>query len=149
MKPSEQLAIATRIAHLRALQLSRARAETRRLADAREAAQACERDASNRLAAIAQDAQSGSARTRLPIDLLRNRAGAIDTAHRAWMTTAGQARAAAGQVDAHRPTLERHQQCADAADTLVARARIAERRARDKADDAQLEIWLSTRRRHP
>lgn len=149
MKPSDQLTAAMRIAHLRALQLSRERAEARRLANAREAAQARERDAANRLAAIAQERRSGVASAVLPIDLLRNRAGAIDAAHSTWMTVADHARAAATQADAHRPALERHHQRADAADRLVAQARIAERRARDKAADARLDDWLSTCRRRP
>ncbi|WGS41633.1 hypothetical protein LFL97_18270 [Burkholderia sp. JSH-S8] len=149
MKPLDQLTAATRIAHLRALQLTRERIETRRLADAREVAQACERDAANRMAAIARENRSGPASAVLTIDLLRNRTGAIDAAHGTWAAVAEQARAAATRVDAHRPTLERHQQCADAADRLVARARTAERRARDKADDARLEDWLSTCRRRP
>ncbi|MXN79990.1 hypothetical protein GR157_35420 [Burkholderia sp. 4701] len=149
MKPSDQLTAATRIAHLRALQLTRERVEARRLADAREAAQARERDAANRIAAIARENRPGPASAVLTIDLLRNRTGAIDVAHGTWAAVAEQARAAATQADAHRLTLELRHRCADAADRLVARARTAERRARDKADDARLEDWLSTCRRHP
>ncbi|MGT0244787.1 hypothetical protein [Burkholderia pyrrocinia] len=149
MKSTAPLTAATRIAHLRALQLSRERAEAKRLADAREAAQAREHEAANRMAAIARESRSGLASAVLPIDLLRNRAGAIDAAHGTWLTVAEQACAATSQADAHRPTLERHHQCADAADRLVAQARIAERRARDKADDARLDDWLSTCRRRP
>ncbi|RQR52933.1 hypothetical protein DIE19_27470 [Burkholderia sp. Bp9126] len=145
MKPSDRLSLATHIAELRALQLSRERATARRLAAASQAACKLERDTASRLEAIAQIGRSGTAAVTLSADLLRNLAGATDAMRDTWLTAAEHACSAAEAVDAHRSTLERQQQCADAADALVAAACVAARRARDKADDAQLDAWLSAR----
>ncbi|OXI87185.1 hypothetical protein CFB40_16040 [Burkholderia sp. AU31652] len=147
MKPSDRLSLATRIAELRALRLSRERAAARQLAAASQGACRLERDAAGRLAAVALAGRSGTASAALSSDLLRNLAGAIDATRDTWLTAVEYAHSAAAKVDAHRSTLERQQQYADAADALVAQAHVAARRARDKADDAQLEAWLSTRRR--
>jgi hypothetical protein len=147
MTPSDRLSLAARIAELRALQLSRERATARQLAATRHAASVLEHDTASRLEALAQTGRSETASAALSSDLLRNLAGAIDAMRDTWLTAAEHASSAAEQADAHRSMLERQQQCADAADALVALARAAARRARDKASDAQLEAWLSTRRR--
>ncbi|MFP3500994.1 hypothetical protein [Burkholderia sp. SIMBA_062] len=147
MKPSDRLSLATRIAELRALQLSRERSTARQLAAASEAACQRERDMASRLEAIAQAGCTGTESVTLSTDLLRNLAGAFDATRDTWLTAAEHACSAAEKVEAHRSILERQQQRADAANALVAVARRAARRARDKSDDAQLEAWLSTRRR--
>ncbi|HEF5875112.1 TPA: hypothetical protein SAY52_005804 [Burkholderia cenocepacia] len=147
MTPSDRLSLATRIAELRALQLSRERVAARKLTAARHAACLLERDTASRLEALVQSGRSDATSAALSSGLLLNLAGAVDAMRATWLTAAEHACSAAEQVDTHRSALERQQQCADAADALVSAARAAARRARAKANDAQLEAWLSTRRR--
>ncbi|HLX02560.1 MAG TPA: hypothetical protein VKS80_10655 [Trinickia sp.] len=145
MKTRDQLDDARQIAHIRTLQLERARVEAQRLAHQLREAKARERAAEDDLNAhwhAMRQVLDGPAA--LSPELLHNWTGAAAAARNAHALAAEQAQAAAREVEAFRPTLGQHQRQLDLAESIADRARRRHDHACEDAHSAKIEdLFLS------
>ncbi|TKC89456.1 hypothetical protein FAZ69_11025 [Trinickia terrae] len=145
MKKRTQLDAVREIAHIRALQLERARVEAQKLAGNLGAAQARDHLAEQELEAHMQGLRGALEHPEtLSPELVQNWACATAAARDAHTLAAGQLQAAAEQVEAFRPVLGQHQRQVDLARDLVDHARRRYEQARDNANASVIEdLFLS------
>ncbi|KGB99361.1 hypothetical protein [Burkholderia cepacia] len=147
MNKRDRLDMATEIAHIRMLQLERARTEALRLARRSDDARARERRASDALDAHTDGwRQSLQADPALIPSLMVNWMRASEVAREALTAASTQTRAAQADVDAYRTTFAMQQQQVETANDLVVYARRRYKQACEERQAAAVEDSYLSRR---